>query len=387
MDSIGDNSLKTKQPKKKPSQAKQRPDKSRDRRKGKSKIIPGDDIYISDSEDYSTGEDTTLDRTFYASDNSKTLMGRLHYNKRSVRDDYIANSKVTPQDIAMMKKYSNSYDPAEQRGTKDDQDTDFSDVDIVDIDAMDCTPIDLVNKANGSDDESVYFDAPEMIDLTQSSDEETPQNDKEASDYKLDQRTVQKNNPPQTPVRTLNKINNFIKAFAAHPTSREFSLTPKLSPYIKHIRLLGRFYEIELRTTGSFESGNIILVKSRKTFMPSSQEHIDIFIQTALKDIPAGENDIPIVPQRKRPLRRSFGDRPVGFAPRKSQRLSDHNPETRHVGPSVGSNAAAIKETNKGHRMLEMMGWSQGDSIGPTNEGIKAPVQAFIRRKNIGLGL
>ncbi|XP_069483545.1 angiogenic factor with G patch and FHA domains 1 [Ambystoma mexicanum] len=45
-----------------------------------------------------------------------------------------------------------------------------------------------------------------------------------------------------------------------------------------------------------------------------------------------------------------------------------------------------INETNKGHRMLKMMGWTKGQGLGKHGRGIKDPIQLQIRKKKAGLG-
>ncbi|KAI8367698.1 uncharacterized protein BYT42DRAFT_135691 [Radiomyces spectabilis] len=63
------------------------------------------------------------------------------------------------------------------------------------------------------------------------------------------------------------------------------------------------------------------------------------------------------------------------------------HPESKPVpGTIVGSDALPIGQTNLGHRMLSAMGWREGDTLGTTNTGITAPVEAIVRSKNLGLG-
>ncbi|KZT52860.1 hypothetical protein CALCODRAFT_74789 [Calocera cornea HHB12733] len=55
-------------------------------------------------------------------------------------------------------------------------------------------------------------------------------------------------------------------------------------------------------------------------------------------------------------------------------------------GEIVGAKAAKIADTNVGYKMLQMMGWSEGDRIGLTAGGIIDPLTARIKRTKLGLG-
>lgn len=56
-------------------------------------------------------------------------------------------------------------------------------------------------------------------------------------------------------------------------------------------------------------------------------------------------------------------------------------------GDIVGANAKPIPETNIGHKLLQSMGWSPGDSLGDGVSGLKEPVQVVIRSRRGGLGM
>ncbi|EJU04333.1 hypothetical protein DACRYDRAFT_48453 [Dacryopinax primogenitus] len=55
-------------------------------------------------------------------------------------------------------------------------------------------------------------------------------------------------------------------------------------------------------------------------------------------------------------------------------------------GEIVGAKAAKIGESNIGYKMLQMMGWSEGDKIGLSAGGIIDPLTARIKRTKLGLG-
>ncbi|KAM8960841.1 angiogenic factor with G patch and FHA domains 1 [Pelodytes ibericus] len=45
-----------------------------------------------------------------------------------------------------------------------------------------------------------------------------------------------------------------------------------------------------------------------------------------------------------------------------------------------------IKDTNKGRKMLEKMGWKKGEGLGKTGDGMRDPIQLQLRQKKSGLG-
>ncbi|KAF9526875.1 hypothetical protein CPB83DRAFT_908087 [Crepidotus variabilis] len=55
-------------------------------------------------------------------------------------------------------------------------------------------------------------------------------------------------------------------------------------------------------------------------------------------------------------------------------------------GDEVGGAAPKLTESNVGFRLLEMMGWAEGDRIGSSMKGLEAPLTAIIKTSKRGLG-
>ena len=56
-------------------------------------------------------------------------------------------------------------------------------------------------------------------------------------------------------------------------------------------------------------------------------------------------------------------------------------------GEVVGASAPEIGEGNRGHAMLERMGWKKGSALGAgDNKGILIPVTHTVKNSRIGLG-
>jgi len=64
----------------------------------------------------------------------------------------------------------------------------------------------------------------------------------------------------------------------------------------------------------------------------------------------------------------------------KKKRVTGHR-----EGDEVGKSAPKIGEGNIGFKLLQQMGWKEGDSIGVSG-GLEAPIAAIMKRSKLGLG-
>jgi len=55
-------------------------------------------------------------------------------------------------------------------------------------------------------------------------------------------------------------------------------------------------------------------------------------------------------------------------------------------GEEVGKTAPRLDDSNVGFRLLETMGWSEGDRIGASTNGLEVPLTAVIKTSKLGLG-
>ena len=56
------------------------------------------------------------------------------------------------------------------------------------------------------------------------------------------------------------------------------------------------------------------------------------------------------------------------------------------MGDVVGGKAKPIGDSNIGHQMLLKMGWSPGDTLGKSEQGLAEPIEVVVRSKRGGLG-
>jgi hypothetical protein len=64
-----------------------------------------------------------------------------------------------------------------------------------------------------------------------------------------------------------------------------------------------------------------------------------------------------------------------------------HNPTTDKLGLTriISKTAPKIGDSNIGFRMLQGMGWSEGDRIGISG-GLRVPLTAIVKNTKLGLG-
>lgn len=71
-----------------------------------------------------------------------------------------------------------------------------------------------------------------------------------------------------------------------------------------------------------------------------------------------------------------------------AKKKESRDPSKMKEGAVIGHNAAPIEESNVGHEMLRLMGWSQGEALGSTAQstGLIDPIAVKILGKKKGLG-
>ncbi|GAA5804885.1 hypothetical protein HPULCUR_010394 [Helicostylum pulchrum] len=144
---------------------------------------------------------------------------------------------------------------------------------------------------------------------------------------------------------------------------RDHIKTYKLSNLTYHghsvvVPKIAKLFKLEVLRSGSNKK-TITLSKTSKTCIPESyKQHIKTTTTTTTTSKFKSKARVPS---------------------RTPARDSDH-------GKLVASDSVPISSSNIGHRMLAAMGWKQGDAIGNNDDGIKEPVQVFMRAKRRGLG-
>ncbi len=147
----------------------------------------------------------------------------------------------------------------------------------------------------------------------------------------------------------------------------------------KMLHELANKFKIKSQSTGSGDQRRPILYRTKQTFVYRESES-----KTAAKLIETAAARIG----------RKFFHRPDaggkqgnGLRSTAGARSGGGKAVTYREGEVVGATAPELGQENKGHAMLEKMGWSKGMALGATeNQGILQPVAQVIKRSKAGLG-
>ncbi|KAI8866562.1 G-patch-domain-containing protein [Ramicandelaber brevisporus] len=141
-------------------------------------------------------------------------------------------------------------------------------------------------------------------------------------------------------------------------------------PLRKYIHEMARQYGITSNSTGQGENRFITLTRSKKCHF-TTQRKVDLIINNYVEE------------EGKQKIKRNE---------RQQQKQGGMGGKNSHafvkpaIGTVVGQHVAPIGSTNIGHQLLAKMGWSSGQALGSTGDGITAPIEAMVRSKREGLG-
>jgi hypothetical protein len=135
-------------------------------------------------------------------------------------------------------------------------------------------------------------------------------------------------------------------------------------------------FKVKSQSTGSGDQRRPILYRTKSTFRYAQghEEEVMSHINSACARI-----------RRKyfQRVDKKGGGRGTGY---NNGRVSQGALSYRE-GEVVGASAPQIGQGNKGHAMLEKMGWTSGMGLGSAeNKGILEPVSQVVKRSKAGLG-
>lgn len=76
----------------------------------------------------------------------------------------------------------------------------------------------------------------------------------------------------------------------------------------------------------------------------------------------------------------------VGQSEAKAKGRKAETKKIKQTGLTSTASLPPISSDNKGHRMLQAMGWKEGDKLGTNGSGLSEPIHVVKRAKNLGLG-
>jgi len=138
----------------------------------------------------------------------------------------------------------------------------------------------------------------------------------------------------------------------------------------KVLHEVANWFKIKSKSTGSGDQRRPVLHRTRNT-VKFAEPHFEQAMAL----------------MQRRNMQRS--GRPFGSGPRGGAGGGrvDHAAVTVRDGEVVGGSAPEIGSANKGRRLLEKMGWSNGDALGAMdNKGRTEPIEHIVKRSKAGLG-
>jgi G-patch domain len=167
-------------------------------------------------------------------------------------------------------------------------------------------------------------------------------------------------------IQYLTTINTDLKKFCGDSGYGDIHILPPMPSAVRKLAIeICKAYNTSSKTRGSGKKKTVMVYRTGSTSVP---ENWKTLVQSV-----AGRGNL------------LQGVKPKALVKKGSVKVktSDAGPK---VGDIVGSKAAAIDDDNLGHKMMRMMGWSPGESLGKDKNGIVDPIKVVIRSKKAGLG-
>ncbi|KAJ3021572.1 hypothetical protein HKX48_008239 [Thoreauomyces humboldtii] len=176
----------------------------------------------------------------------------------------------------------------------------------------------------------------------------------------------------------LHNVNDDMRQLAEPPRQgrrqmNEIPLAPMPGAVRRLVCSLAKHYKILPKTRGKGKAKTVVLIRTQRSATPPGWKSLVQQIVTESGGLFEGNTRAAASFTRdRRVLPKKPGPPDQSAKPR--------------TGDIVGHGSSAIGESNIGHRMLKMMGWQPGQSLGADGTGIVAPVEVLVRERRSGLG-
>ncbi|KAK3322080.1 hypothetical protein B0H66DRAFT_188079 [Apodospora peruviana] len=175
---------------------------------------------------------------------------------------------------------------------------------------------------------------------------------------------------------TLEDMKNEILAFLL--SSAETTQFPPLDKQArKTLHELANKFKIKSQSTGKGDQRRPVLYRTKHTVKYAESSVREATNHVEMAAVRIKRKYFHRLDAKVPPLPRALG----------AGKRSGHKAVTYQEGEIVGASAPRLGQENKGHAMLEKMGWSQGMALGSVeNKGILVPVAQVVKRSKAGLG-
>lgn len=181
--------------------------------------------------------------------------------------------------------------------------------------------------------------------------------------------TVQKNADIKA---ILVKANLLLHDFVIQPELESIILPPVVGQIRRVICELCKMYKLLPKTRGSGKSKILAVFRTGSSFMPTNWKTLGESMYDKYQPNPKPYPSTDSGTKKTKATRGKIG------APDDAARPM--------VGDIIGASSKVIGGENLGHKMMLMMGWKPGDSLGASSEGILEPIQVTVRARRSGLG-
>ncbi|KAI8991847.1 hypothetical protein BDF20DRAFT_984442 [Mycotypha africana] len=203
----------------------------------------------------------------------------------------------------------------------------------------------------------------------------------------------------------LDRIDQRIRQFIEDDSISSYQFAPMPAFLRKQVHVLAEAYNLKSYSEGKGDTRFTIITKTKRTTIPDDDRFLQDYIRNMQYNVDDQQrlrnkkhsqqrNQQYMTKKQKKQLKalqlqeekRQQKSQRENTNGNHSSNASGNRSALMKPGTIVAADAAPLKEDNVGHRMLALMGWKHGESLGVKKDGIVAPIEAIIRRKNQGLG-
>jgi hypothetical protein len=170
-------------------------------------------------------------------------------------------------------------------------------------------------------------------------------------------------------VKYLQKLNLSIHDFVNDSSRPEYMMLPSMPGGIRRlVGYMAKLYHVLPKIHGKGNKKTTLIYRTRLSSSPENWKSIPHQIAS-----------------QEQAVKGPIGKHKGGPASKQSVKKAIVDAKPR-AGDVVGASAKPVGETNVGHRMMRLMGWSPGESLGSSKDGLAEPIQVTVRAKRVGLG-
>ncbi|KAK3814322.1 MAG: hypothetical protein J3Q66DRAFT_35707 [Benniella sp.] len=172
--------------------------------------------------------------------------------------------------------------------------------------------------------------------------------------------------------QTLVNLNSQIEDFVKDRNKDVLDLPPMPKPLRRKVHLLCNHYCLSSQSHGTGKNRYPVLIKTDRTKMPVNPVNLHKLANQPEREL---KELTKLSAQFQGSRKGNGGGGGKGMGKGRGGKSGGGISAAVH-GTVVGASASEISSENVGHRMLSKMGWTPGDGLGATGDGIKQPIEA-----------